>query len=92
MNRRTFLQSAAATAPLAAFPALRAADKSGARRFRTALIGCGWWGNNILREAKARGACVITALCDVDSRQFEPTLRNVREGTGGQAKLFKDYL
>ena len=91
MNRRTFLQSAAATAPLAAFPALRAAEKSGPRRFRTALIGCGWWGNNILREAMASGACEITALCDVVSRQFEPTLRNIGEGTGGQPRLFKDY-
>jgi len=91
MNRRAFLQSAAATAPLAAFPALRAAGKSDSRKFRTALIGCGWWGNNILREAMASGACEITALCDADSRQFEPTLRNVREGTGGQPKLFRDY-
>ncbi|MEY4088158.1 MAG: hypothetical protein RJB55_429 [Verrucomicrobiota bacterium] len=91
MNRRAFLHSAAASAPLAAFPALRAADKSGSRRFRTALIGCGWWGNNILREAMASGACEITALCDVDSRQFEPTLRNIGEGTGGQPRLFKDY-
>ena len=91
MNRRTFLHSAAATAPLAAFPALRAADKSGSRRFRTALIGCGWWGNNILREAMASGACEVTALCDVDSRQFEPTLRLVREGTGAEPRVFKDY-
>jgi len=91
MNRRAFLHSAAASAPLAAFPALRAADKSGSRRFRTALIGCGWWGNNILREAMASGACEITALCDVVSRQFEPTLRNIGEGTGGQPRLFKDY-
>ena len=59
MNRRAFLQSAAATAPLAAFPALRAAGKSDSRKFRTALIGCGWWGNNILREAMASGACEV---------------------------------
>lgn len=93
MNRRTFLHSAAAaaSAPLAAFPALRAADKSGSRRFRTALIGCGWWGNNILREAMASGACEVTALCDVDSRQFEPTLRLVREATGAEPRVFKDY-
>ena len=91
MNRRAFLQATAASAPLAAFPALRAAEKSGPRRLRTALIGCGWWGNNILREAMASGACEVTALCDVDSRQFEPTLRSVREGTGGSPRLFKDY-
>ena len=49
MNRRRFL-TAAAAAPVAlsAGPYLLArAD----RTFRTALIGSGWWGMNILREA-----------------------------------------
>jgi predicted dehydrogenase len=92
MNRRTFLQSSAATAALASFPALlRAQPKSGGPRFRTALIGCGWWGNNILREAMASGYCEIVALCDVDSRQYEATLKNVAAGTGDTPKLFKDY-
>jgi predicted dehydrogenase len=74
MNRRRFLQGSTAATALAAFPfSIRSADKAGAKKFRTALIGCGWWGNNILREAMASGACEIVALCDVDSRQFEPT-------------------
>ena len=89
MNRRTFLQ---ATAALAAAPfSIRAAEKSGGRKFRTVLIGCGWWGNNILREAMASGSCEIVALCDVDARQFEPTLATIRAGTGDTPKLFKDY-
>jgi predicted dehydrogenase len=92
MNRRTFLQSSAAASTLAAVPfSLRAADKAGAKKFRTALIGCGWWGNNILREAMASGACEVVALCDVDSRQFEATLKNVAAGTGDAPKTFKDY-
>ncbi len=92
MNRRTFLQSSAAATTLAALPfSIRAADKAGTKKFRTALIGCGWWGNNILREAMASGACEIVALCDVDSRQFEPTLKNVAAGTADTPKLFKDY-
>lgn len=56
-----------------------------------ALIGCGWWGNNILREAMAGGQCRVVALCDADSRRFAPTLKNVTEGTGDAPKLFKDY-
>ena len=91
MNRRRFLQSSAAATALAALPFhVRAAEKSGGRKFRTALIGCGWWGNNILREAMASGACNVVALCDVDARQFEPTHTNIRAGTGDTPKLFKD--
>ena len=92
MNRRHFLQSSAASATFAALPfSIRAADKAGSRKFRTALIGCGWWGNNILREAMASGACEIVGLCDVDARQLELTLPKVREGTGETPKTFKDY-
>ncbi len=92
MNRRTFLQTTAAAGALAAAPfSIRAEDKAGAKKFRTALIGCGWWGNNILREAMASGACEVVALCDVDSRQFELTQKNIAAGTGDTPKLFKDY-
>ncbi len=91
MNRRRFLQSTAAAAALAAFPFARAAQKSGGRKFRTALIGCGWWGNNILREAMASGQCEIVALGDVDARQLQLTLANVQKGTGEIPKTFKDY-
>ena len=70
MKRRAFLHSAAAAGGLATL-SLRtsAAEKSG-RRYRTALIGCGWWGGNILGEAIASGACETVGLCDVDARQI----------------------
>ena len=92
MLRRHFLhQSAAAAAASSLAPAVHAATKAGPRRFRTVLIGCGWWGNNILREAMASGECEIVGLCDVDSRQFAATQRNVAAGTGDQPREFKDY-
>ena len=92
MNRRHFIQSSAAAAALAGLPHfVRAADKAGARKFRTALIGCGWWGNNILREAMASGQCEIVGLCDVDARQLELTLAHVSKGTGETPKTYKDY-
>src|SRR5437762_11732298 len=92
MNRRRFLQTTAAAYTLAALPRfVRAAETITDKKFRTALIGCGWWGNNILREAMASGACEIVALCDVDARQFEPTMTNVRSGTNDSPKQFKDY-
>jgi predicted dehydrogenase len=92
MNRRSFLQTSAAATALAALPfSIRAQDKSGARKFRTVLIGCGWWGNNILREALASGACELVGLCDVDARQFDLTMKNGAAGSGATPKRFKDY-
>ena len=92
MNRRDFLHASATAGACAALPfSIRAAEKSTGKKFRTALIGCGWWGNNILREAMASGSCQVVALCDVDSRQFEPTSKNIAAGTGDTPRLFKDY-
>ncbi len=92
MNRRTFLRTTAAASALSTFNfhILGAEDKAG-KKYRTALIGCGWWGNNILLSAMASGACEIVALCDVDDRQVEPTLMSVKAGTGGSPKTYKDY-
>ena len=75
-TRRRFLKTAAA-ASLAfnAIPIFGA--ESPTRKFRTALVGCGWWGNNILGEAMASGECKITALCDVDQRLLNPTAERV---------------
>ena len=45
------------------------------KTYRTALIGSGWWGTNILREAAASGRCKIVALVDVDKRQLAKCAR-----------------
>lgn len=92
MNRRSFLRATAAASALSAFNfhILGADDKAG-RKYRTALIGCGWWGNNILREAMASGACEIVALADVDDRMIVPTMANVQAGTGDKPKTYRDY-
>ena len=37
----------------------------------------------------ASGACEVVALCDVDARQLEPTLANVRKGTGDTPKTLQ---
>ncbi|MDB6151247.1 MAG: gfo/Idh/MocA family oxidoreductase [Chthoniobacter sp.] len=93
MKRRQFLRTttlAAGALSASSFHILGAENKAG-KKFRTVLIGCGWWGNNILREAMASGECQIVALADVDERQFEATLENVKNGTGDTPKLYKDY-
>lgn len=90
LTRRDFLRTA--TVAAASLPALRliGAD-SPTRRYRTALIGCGWWGNNILGEAIASGACRIVGLCDVDQRLLRSTQDRVRRETGDEAKAYRDY-
>ena len=70
MHRRSFLHRSAAGALAASLP-VRAADST--PRLRTALIGCGWWGGNILGEAVASGRCEVVGLCDVDARQLAAT-------------------
>src|SRR5688572_18642598 len=91
MNRRTFLRSTAAAGVLSTFNFhVLGQDKTG-KKYRTALIGCGWWGNNILGEAMSSGACQIVALCDVDQRQLVPTAERVTQLTGDQPKHYQDY-
>jgi len=89
-NRRRFLQtSAAATLAYSVLPLFGAPAASS--KYRTALIGCGWWGNNILGEAMASGACQIVGLCDVDQRFLNRTVERVRQETGDEAHPYGDY-
>lgn len=93
MNRRCFLQTAAGTGLACCAPAiLGAADspKSG-KRYRTALIGTGWWGMNILREAIQAGHSDVVALCDVDQNQLQPAAAEVAKLTGADAKTYEDF-
>ncbi|HAV64690.1 MAG TPA: oxidoreductase, partial [Verrucomicrobiales bacterium] len=90
MNRRTFLRTASVTtAAFAAVPYIRAA--SSGRKLRTALIGSGWWGKNILREAMASGRCQVVALADVDANILEISAEQVNDLSGDTPKLYRDY-
>ncbi len=89
-NRRLFLkQAAGASLALSALPLLGA--ESPVRKYRTALIGCGWWGNNILGEAMASGQCRIAALCDVDQRHLNRTKERVSRETGETPAGYRDF-
>jgi predicted dehydrogenase len=87
LARRRFLATTAATLTFPA--AILGADK--ARKYRTALIGCGWWGNNILNEAMAAGQAKVVGLCDVDSNALETTAEHVKDEAGDDAKTYKDF-
>lgn len=85
MKRRTFLRYAllAGVAPYA-----RAAQPA---KLRTALIGSGWWGKNILKEAMASERCTPVALSDVDAGALEVAGEQVHDLSGHRPKLYKDY-
>lgn len=91
-NRRHFLRSAAAAAAFssAAGPLILAQPKSG-KRYRTVLIGSGWWGMNILHTALEEGSCEVVALCDVDADALEVSADEVESLTGTLPPTYRDY-
>ena len=90
LNRRSFLRtSALAGAVLSAAPYIRAATPG--RKLRTALIGSGWWGKNILKEAMGSGRCQTVALADVDATALEVAADQVNALSGDTPKIYQDY-
>ena len=81
MDRRTFL-------PLAAVPLL--AQPPG-RKYKTALIGSGWWGMNILREAIASGDCSVVGLADPDPAQIAVAQAEIAKLTSDKPREYRDY-
>jgi predicted dehydrogenase len=81
MRRRHFLHLS---------PALLNAQSPG-RKFKTALIGSGWWGMNILREALASNECSAVALADPDPAQSAKALDEIRKLSSDQPRVYKDY-
>ena len=83
MNRRVFFESALSAAPiLAAQPG---------KQYKTALIGSGWWGMNILREALASGKCSAAAFADPDPNQMDKAAAELAKLSSDQPRRYKDY-
>lgn len=90
LTRRSFLKSSAALGMSAfAAPAILGADK--VKRYRTALIGTGWWGMNILEEAVKSGQSQVVALCDVDPSQREVAIDELGGMTSDQPRSYSDF-
>ncbi len=90
LTRRQFIGSAAATGfALRGAPFVLGAPK--ARMYRTALIGSGWWGMNILSEAVRAGQSKVVALCDVDESQLETSLDELSTLTSDEPRTYRDY-
>ena len=86
--RRRFLQtSAVAATAFHAIPLLAAPGKI----YRTALIGAGWWGMNILRDAIAHRQCKVVGICDVSEQTREVSTEEVTDLNGDQPRRYNDY-
>jgi predicted dehydrogenase len=92
-TRRQFLGSsiAAGVAAGAALSAPYVHAQAKAKRYRTALIGSGWWGMNILGEAVASNECEVVALCDVDPSQLKTAAEKLSSKTSDQPKHYGDF-
>src|ERR1700730_6555894 len=89
VTRRQFIKAAAATGLAGgAVPVGRGAP---GRSYRTALIGFGWWGGKILREAMGAGRSKVIALCDVDPGALEASAEEVKDQSGDEPKKYKDF-
>ncbi len=89
LTRRHFLKTTAAAS--LAFNAVPLFAAEPGRKYRTALIGSGWWGKNILKEAMAGGQVKVVALCDVAEHVLEVAADQVNDLSGDKPKTYKDY-
>ncbi|MGD8787715.1 MAG: Gfo/Idh/MocA family oxidoreductase [Phycisphaerales bacterium] len=88
-NRRVFLKGSLASGLTIAVPAILCAQTD--RKYRTALIGSGWWGMNIAREALQSGQCKMVAMCDVDLNLLNPAVEEIERLSGDKPKKYQDY-
>jgi len=84
LNRRRFAASTLAAVPLLG-------QQPAGRKYKTALIGSGWWGMNILREAIASGDCTTVALCDPDTAQLDKAAADLAKVSSDQPRRYRDY-
>ncbi|MBC7890650.1 MAG: Gfo/Idh/MocA family oxidoreductase [Sphingobacteriaceae bacterium] len=90
MNRRDFIQkTSAASLAYSALPLLPGPSR--ATMYKTALVGSGWWGMNILRCAVQAGQSKVVALCDVDENQLKAARTELGKLTTDQPRMFRDY-
>ncbi len=91
INRRQFLSSTTAATSALTLGAPFVHAQSKAKKYRTALIGAGWWGTNILSEAIKAGKSKVVALCDVDMSQAEVCADEISTLTADEPKLYSDF-
>ncbi len=91
MDRRNFLKSSLVAGITASHFNLSIPKGKVTRKYKTVLIGAGWWGNNILREAMASGSSKIAGICDADRNYVNNTIKIVEQATGDKPSGYLDY-
>lgn len=89
MTRREFIEQSTLLSTLAVSTPFITPKK--VAKYRTALIGSGWWGINILREAIRSGAIEVVALCDVDENQMKVASDEISKLCNDSPKKYKDF-
>lgn len=90
MKRRQFVKTtASATASISALPLFASTFNN--KKYRLGLIGSGWWGMNILREAIRSQRIKVVGLCDVDERALRKVAGEVKQLNGDEPKHYKDF-
>jgi len=69
------------------FPLIRSLKQT----YRIVLIGSGWWGMNILREAVRSGMVKVVGICDVDQRQLKKASDEINTWIGESPKWYTDF-
>jgi len=88
-TRRIFLQqSTLAATSLLAGPLL---SRTPTAKYKTVLIGSGWWGLNILREGLRTRAITVVGLCDADQNQLKKCRAEVDKLCNDRPKQYTDF-
>lgn len=88
-TRREFLKATAAASVALSAPAVHAARAG--KKYRTALIGSGWWGKVITEMAMADGSVDMIAVCDVDQSMNEEAVALIKGKSNGSPKQYTDF-
>lgn len=95
INRRRFLQTAAAGAALAALPSwgAEAVDLASGKTRRVGLIGTGWYGPSDLWRLIQVAPVEVVALCDPDQNMLKSAVEiaSQRQKSHNKPRTYNDY-
>lgn len=89
MKRRDFIKSSALTTGAISLPFSVLSQDN---KINLAILGTGWWGRDfLLKPIMSSGFFNITALCDVNERALEQSVKKILENGFPEPQLFFDY-
>jgi predicted dehydrogenase len=95
INRRRFLQTAAASTAMAALPSLGAdaLEIAGGKTRRVGLIGAGWYGPSDLWRLIQVAPVEVVAICDPDKNMLKSAVEiaSQRQKSHAKPRTYNDY-